>query len=123
MKDEDLKMYRHSMSHVLAKAMAKLYKGVKLGIGPSIDDGFYYDFDLTTTLTPDDADKIESEMKKIIDGNDPFIRKELPKKEALELFANQPYKIELINELPKDEIISIYYLGDDFYDLCRGPHV
>ena len=65
MTDEDLKMYRHSMSHVLAKAMTKIYKDVKLAIGPSIDDGFYYDFDVTTTLTPDDAEKIESEMKKI----------------------------------------------------------
>ncbi len=123
MNEEDLKMYRHSMSHVLAKAITRLYKNVKLAIGPSIDDGFYYDFDLETTLTPDDAEKIEAEMKKIIDENQDFTRKEISKAEALKLFADQPYKIELINELPENETISMYYLGDDFFDLCRGPHV
>ncbi len=123
MDQENLKMYRHSMSHVLAKAVTKLYKNVKLGIGPSIDDGFYYDLDLEVTLKQEDSSKIEEKMKEIINNNESFTVKELTKKAALQLFADQPYKIELINELPAGEKITVYYLGDDFFDLCRGPHV
>lgn len=117
-------MYRHSMSHVLAKAIKELFgKDVKLAIGPAIDNGFYYDFDIPVSIVNDDISRIEGKMKEIIERNEDFVRKEISKKDALEMFKNEPYKIELINELPENEVISIYYLGDDFVDLCRGPHV
>ncbi len=116
-------MYRHSMSHVMAKAVGKIYKNVKFAIGPAIDDGFYYDFDTEDSIKPEDFDKIEEAMKEILAANEDFVRKEVSKQEALELFADQPYKLELINELPEGETISIYYLGEDWFDLCRGPHV
>lgn len=116
-------MQRHSMAHVLAKAICQIYPDVKLTIGPAIDNGFYYDIDTTTTITPDDFSKIEEKMSEIIKSNQDFVRKEVSKDEALKLFADNKYKVELINELPADEVISIYYLGDDFVDLCRGPHV
>jgi len=117
-------MYRHSMSHVLAKAIKELYgkEAVKLAIGPAIDNGFYYDFDCNP-IPADDYEKIENKMKEVIERNEDFIRKEISREEALKLFANEPYKCELINELPENEVISIYYLGEDFVDLCRGPHV
>ena len=121
--NEKQQMYRHSMAHVLAKALTKLYPQVKLTIGPAIDTGFYYDIDLNVSLTLDDFSKIEEKMTEIIKNNEDFIRKEISKDEALELFKQNPYKVELINELPANEIISVYYLGDDFVDLCRGPHV
>ncbi len=121
--NEKQQMYRHSMAHVLAKALTKLYPQVKLTIGPAIDTGFYYDIDLNVSLTPDDFSKIEEKMTEIIKNNEDFTRKEISKDEALELFKQNPYKVELINELPANEIISVYYLGDDFVDLCRGPHV
>lgn len=117
------KMYRHSMSHVMAKAVGKLYKNVKFAIGPAIDDGFYYDFDTEDVIRPEDFDKIEQAMREIINKNEDFVRKVVSKKEALEMFKDQPYKLELIQDLPEDEEISIYTLGDDWYDLCRGPHV
>ncbi len=125
MEEKELKqqMYRHSMSHVLAKAVGKLYKDVKFAIGPAIDDGFYYDFDTEDSIKPEDFEKIENAMKEILNANEDFIRKEVSKKQALEMFKDQPYKLELINELPDDEVISVYYLGEDWYDLCRGPHV
>ena len=118
-------MYRHSMSHVLAKAIKELFGGenVKLAIGPAIDNGFYYDFDINTSISNDHFEQIESKMKEIIERNEDFIRKEVSKDEALKMFANEPYKCELINELPENETISVYYLGEDFVDLCRGPHV
>lgn len=122
-KNELEMMQRHGMAHVLAKALTKLYDGVKLTIGPAIENGFYYDIDLNKSITPDDFKAIEDKMNEIIKNNEPFVRKEISKKEALELFKNNPYKLEIINELPEDEVISIYYLGDDFVDLCRGPHV
>ena len=125
MEEKELKqqMYRHSMSHVLAKAVGKLYKDVKFAIGPAIDDGFYYDFDTEDSIKPEDFEKIENAMKEILNANEDFVRKEVSKKQALEMFKDQPYKLELINELPEDEVISVYYLGEDWYDLCRGPHV
>ena len=123
LKNQKQSMYRHSMSHVMAKAIKQIYGDVKFAIGPAIDNGFYYDIDMEHNLTPDDAEKIEAKMQEIINSNQDFVRKEVSKEEALQLFADQPYKIELINELPAGEVISIYYLGDDFYDLCRGPHV
>lgn len=115
-------MYRHSMSHILAKAVKELYPNVKLAIGPAIDNGFYYDFD-NVTITPEDFGKIEDKMREIINKNEDFVRVEVSKQEALELFKNEPYKTELINELPEGETISVYKTGDDFMDLCRGPHV
>jgi len=122
-REEMQKMHRHSMAHVLAKALTELYPNVKLTIGPAIDDGFYYDIDLGKSITADDFKAIEDKMSEIIKRDEPFIRKELSKKEALALFSTNPYKCEIINELPEKEVISVYFLGDDFVDLCRGPHV
>lgn len=122
-KNEKLEMYRHSMAHVLAKALTILYPDVKLTIGPAIENGFYYDIDLNKNITPEDFTLIEEKMSEIIKNNEDFIRKEISKNDALDLFKNNQYKTELINELPENEIISVYYLGEDFVDLCRGPHV
>lgn len=119
----DIEIIRHSLAHVMAKAVCKLYKDVKLTIGPAIKDGFYYDFDLSEQLTTDDLSKIEEEMHKIINKSENFSRVEVSKQQALEMFKQNPYKTELINELPDGEVISIYKTGDDFVDLCRGPHV
>ena len=123
MEKEKLEMFRHSCSHVLAKAVDKLFKNVHNTIGPAISDGFYYDFDLEESITPEDFKKIEKEMKRIISLDEPFERREVSKDEALKIFKDNPYKVELINDLADDEIISIYTLGDDWCDLCRGPHV
>ena len=117
----DLSIIRHSVSHVMAQAVTELYPDVKLGIGPAIEDGFYYDFDLEHGLTPEDLEKIEEQMKKIVKSNTPLIRREVTRQEAEKLFADQPYKLELISEL-EDEVISVYEQGG-FVDLCRGPHV
>ncbi len=122
--NEKQSMYRHSMSHVLAKAIKELYgKEVKLAIGPAVDNGFYYDFDMEKSISSEEYANIEAKMKEIIERNEDFIRKEISKTEALEMFKAEPYKVELINELPEGEVISVYYLGEDFVDLCRGPHV
>lgn len=120
--EQKQEMYRHSMSHVMAKAIKQLYPNVKLAIGPAIDNGFYYDFD-NLNITQADFEKIEAKMRDIIANNEDFVRKEVTKTEALEMFIDEPYKTELINELPLDEKITVYYTGEDFYDLCRGPHV
>ena len=122
-REEKQKMHRHSMAHVLAKALVELYDDVKLTIGPAVADGFYYDIDMEKSLTNDEFKQIEDKMNEIIKRDEAFVRKEVSKAEALELFKNNPYKVEIINELPEDEVISIYYLGEDFVDLCRGPHV
>ena len=119
---EKQEMYRHSMSHILAKAVKELYPNVKLAIGPAIDNGFYYDFD-NVTISPEDFGKIEDKMREIINKNEDFVRLEVSKAEALELFKDEPYKVELINELPENETITAYKTGKDFMDLCRGPHV
>ena len=116
-------MYRHSMSHVLAKAIKSLWGDVKLAIGPAIDNGFYYDIDMEQSIKPEDFGKIEDKMREIICNNEDFVRFELTREEALEKFKDNPYKVELINELPEGELITMYRTGDDFYDLCRGPHV
>lgn len=123
-KQQKIQMCRHSLSHVLAKAVKNLFgkDKVKIAIGPAIDNGFYYDFDMEP-ITPEKFCEIEKEMKAIINKNEEFKRVELSRQEALELFKDEPYKIELINELPEGETISCYYLGDDYVDLCRGPHV
>ena len=122
-KEEKLHKARHSLAHILAKALKELYPTTLLTIGPAVDDGFYYDIDLDKQLTPEDFPAIEKKMKEIINKGENFVRKEVSRKEALELFADNKYKTEMINELPEDDVISIYYTGDDFYDLCSGPHV
>lgn len=119
----DIEISRHSLAHVMAKAVCNLYDNVKLTIGPSIKDGFYYDFDMDYQLGLDDLSKIEDEMRKIINSSQKFTREEVSKAKALEIFKDNPYKTELINELPESEVISLYYTGDNFVDLCRGPHV
>ena len=113
---------RHSISHVLAAAVKRLYPNAKLAIGPSITNGFYYDFDVETPFSAEDLVSIEAEMKKIIKENPQIEKFELPRDKALELMKNEPYKVELINDLGEDEVISFYKMGD-FTDLCAGPHV
>ena len=115
--------YRHTCSHVLAEAVKNLYPDSKMTIGPSIENGFYYDFDMPA-LTREDLDKIEAEMKKIIKKGDEITRFTLPRDEAIKLFQerNEPYKVELIEDLPEGEIISFYQQGD-FIELCAGPHL
>ena len=123
--EEDLegkKAYWHTTSHIMAQAVKRLFPDVKFAIGPSIDNGFYYDFDVETPFTDEDKAKIEEEMKKIIKEDLEIERFSLPKKEALELMKDQPYKVELIEELPEGEEISFYKQGD-FTDLCAGPHL
>ncbi|MEE0943951.1 MAG: threonine--tRNA ligase [Clostridia bacterium] len=122
MEMNELQTLRHSASHVLAQAVKRLYPDTKLAIGPAIDTGFYYDFDTEHTFTMDDLTAIEAEMKKIAKENLKIERFELPREEALELMKDEPYKIELINELPEGEVISFYKQGD-FVDLCAGPHI
>ena len=118
----ELQTLRHTASHVMAQAVKRLFPGVKLAIGPAIDDGFYYDFDTETPFSSEDLEKIEAEMKKIAKENLKIERFELPKDEALKLMENEPYKIELINDLPEGEVISFYKQGE-FTDLCAGPHL
>ena len=120
--DEQLQKLRHSASHVLAQAVKRLYPDAKLAIGPAIDTGFYYDFDTEHTFTMEDLEALEKEMKKIAKENLKIERFELPRNEALELMKDEPYKLELINDLPEDAVISFYKQGD-FTDLCAGPHV
>lgn len=119
---ERLATIRHSTSHVMAEAVLKLFPGSKVAIGPSIENGFYYDFELTRPITQEDLPVIEKEMRKILSSNKEFQRKELSREAAKAMFADQPYKLELIDGLPEDATISIYNQGD-FTDLCRGPHV
>lgn len=119
---EGKKAYWHTTSHIMAQAVKRLFPDVKFAIGPSIDDGFYYDFDVEKPFTDEDKAKIEEEMKKIIKEDIEIERFTLPKKEALELMKDQPYKQELIEELPEGEEISFYKQGD-FTDLCAGPHL
>ncbi len=123
-REYDLETLRHSAAHILAKALKNLYgyDKVKLGIGPAIEDGFYYDVELPERISQEDLKRIEKEMKKIIEKNEPFYKKEVSKKVAKEIFKNDPYKLELIDEI-KGNTVSLYYLGDDFVDLCKGPHV
>ena len=120
--DEHLQMVRHSLAHIMAEAIIKLYPGTKIAIGPAIENGFYYDFEFPADnkLTEDAFPAVEKEMRKILAGNFDFVRKEISKAEALELFKDQPYKVELINDLPENETITTY-TQDTFTDLCRGP--
>jgi len=112
---------RHSVSHIMAQAVMRLYPNVKLGIGPTIEEGFYYDFDLEKRISIEDLAVIEEEMRKIISENRPFERQTVSKEEAYQIFKDQPYKLELIEGL-EDDTVSIYREGE-FVDLCRGPHV
>jgi len=120
-REERLERMRHSAAHIMAEAVQSLFPEAKFGIGPAIENGFYYDFELPRPLTQEDLPIIESKMKEIIDADLPFIREEVSKEKARLLFATQPYKLELINELP-DAIVAIYKQGS-FTDLCRGPHI
>ena len=124
--DEDqdsLYVLRHSSAHLLAQALRRLYgKDVHFGVGPAIDGGFYYDFDSEYKISEEDFKNIEKEMKKIISENVAIEGREVSRTEALEIFAADPYKVELINDLPEDEVITVYTQGD-FVDLCRGGHV
>ena len=119
---EGKKAYWHTTSHIMAQAVKRLFPNVKLAIGPAIDEGFYYDFDTDTPFSEEDKQKIEEEMKKVIKENLSIEKFSLPKKEALELMKDEPYKVELINDLPEGEEISFYKQGD-FTDLCAGPHL
>ncbi|HUG16250.1 MAG TPA: threonine--tRNA ligase [Thermomicrobiales bacterium] len=120
--EADLARMRHSAAHVLAEAVLEMFPDAKLAIGPAIDAGFYYDFGLPRALTPDDLAEIEGRMQAHIDAREQFERREVSRPESLDLFADQPYKLELIQDLPEGEIISTYRNGS-FVDLCRGPHV
>lgn len=123
---EGLEIMRHSTAHLMAQAVKRLFgsKEVKLGVGPVIEDGFYYDMDLEHPLNPEDLQKIEKEMERIIGENLPISRREVSREEALAIYTElgDPYKLELIRDLPEDSVISIYDQGE-FFDLCRGPHV
>ena len=116
------KTYWHTCSHVLAQAVKRLWPGTKLAIGPAIENGFYYDLDSEETFTPEDLSKIEAEMRRICKEKLKLERFELPRAEALALMKDEPYKVELINDLPEDAVISFYKQGD-FTDLCAGPHL
>ena len=120
--EKNLEVIRHSAAHVMAEAVVQMFPTAKLAIGPAIEDGFYYDFDLPRPLTLDDLQEIERRMRVIIAGHHPFVCEIITREQAQELFADQPYKLELIQELPEGERISIYR-QDSFTDLCRGPHV
>ena len=119
--DEKLQKMRHSAAHVMAEAVLSIFQDAKFGIGPAIENGFYYDFELPRSLDPDDFPLVEKKMAEIIASNTPFVKEEVAKKEARRLFANQPYKLELIDEIP-DEKVNLFRQGS-FVDLCRGPHV
>ncbi|HAJ69875.1 MAG: threonine--tRNA ligase [Alkalibacterium sp.] len=120
--EDALSVLRHSTAHLMAQAVKRLYPDVKFGVGPAIENGFYYDTDTSDPITDEDLGKIETEMMSIVKENLPIERKEISKDDALKLFENDPYKVELINDLPKDEVITIYEQGE-FADLCRGVHV
>lgn len=121
---EGQEAFRHTGSHILAQAVQRLYPEAKLAIGPAIDDGFYYDFDHDRPFTEEDFESIEAEMRKIVKERLEITSFELPRDEAIKLMEekDEPYKIELINELPEDETISFYKQGE-FVDLCAGPHL
>ena len=120
--EDALGILRHSTAHLLAHALTRLYPGIHFGVGPAIETGFYYDTDMPNQLTEDALPEVEAEMMKIVKENYPIVRREVSRKEALEIFAKDPYKVELINGLPEDETITVYQ-QEDFVDLCRGIHV
>jgi len=122
-KNFDLQTLRHSASHIMASAVVELFPGTKLGIGPAIEEGFYYDFDIPTKISEDDLPKIEQKMREIIEKDYKFLRQEISKEEAIKLFKEktEPYKLELLQEISEDKV-SIY-VHNNFVDLCRGPHI
>ena len=122
---EGLSILRHSISHVMAQAVQDVFKGAKVTIGPSIEDGFYYDFEYAEAFTLDDFEKIEKRMKEIVATDYPFVREELPREKAVELFAKkgEDYKVELIRDLPADVSVVSIYTDGEYVDLCRGPHI
>jgi len=119
--NEKLEKIRHSAAHIMAEAVQSIFPDARFGIGPAIDNGFYYDFELPRPLTPDDLPAIEAKMKELVKANLPFTHQEVTKEEARQIFAGQTYKLELIDEIP-DEKVGLYRQGS-FTDLCRGPHV
>ncbi|MBO9598989.1 MAG: TGS domain-containing protein, partial [Cohnella sp.] len=123
---DGLEVMRHSSAHLMAQAIKRLYGGnqVKLGIGPVIEDGFYYDIDMEQSITPEDLEKIEKEMEKIVKEDLPIVRREVSREEALRIYeeVGDPLKLELIRDLPEGVAITIYDQGE-FFDLCRGPHL
>lgn len=122
--EKAVEVIRHSTSHVMAQAVKRIYKDSKLAIGPAINNGFYYDFDIENSLSSEDLDKIEAEMNKIINENLSFERIDISRDEAIRLMEEkgETYKVELIKDLPEAEKISLYKQGD-YIDLCRGPHI
>ena len=130
--EEGLEILRHSTAHVLAQAVLELYPGATFSIGPPIEDGFYYDFDLPDdqTFSDDDLERISTKMKEIVGNKQPFVRREIQREEADSLFADHPYKLEILDgeaddptSGPEDGVITTYRNTDAFVDLCRGPHV
>ncbi|MDP6494172.1 MAG: threonine--tRNA ligase, partial [Dehalococcoidia bacterium] len=113
---------RHSASHIMADAVVHLFPEAKLAIGPPTDDGFYYDFQVSRPFTPEDLEAIDAYIRETITSDLPFQREELSREDALNMFAEQPFKLEIIDELPPNEAISVYRHGH-FADLCQGPHV
>ncbi|MFL2133339.1 threonine--tRNA ligase [Desemzia sp. FAM 24101] len=120
--EDALQILRHSTAHLMANALRRLYPDIKFGVGPAISTGFYYDTDTEQAITEEDLPKIEAEMMKIVKENNPIVRKQVSREEALDLFRDDPYKVELITALPEDDVITVYDQGD-FVDLCRGVHV
>lgn len=120
--DEALEVLRHSTAHLMAQALKRLYRDVKFGVGPVIDGGFYYDFDMDEKVSSDDFEKIEKTMKQIVDENHKIERKVVSREEAKSFFKDDPYKLELIDAIPEDESVTLYSQGE-FTDLCRGVHV
>ena len=120
-----LSVYRHSLAHIMAKSVIEIFgkENVQYSIGPQIDDGFYYDFVLPRAVVPDDYKTIEDKMREIIKRKEDWICKEVSRSEALEMFKNQKFKTEIIQDLPEEEKLTVYYTGDDYVDLCRGPHI
>ncbi|MBT3180977.1 MAG: threonine--tRNA ligase [Deltaproteobacteria bacterium] len=118
----ELETLRHSAAHIMADAVLRLFPAAKLAIGPAVEDGFYYDFDCERPFTEDDFKNIEEEMKTIISEKQPFVREEISRSDAMGMFKDNPFKSELIQELPEDETLTIYRHGD-FVDFCRGPHI
>ena len=121
-REEKLHRIRHSTAHIMAEAVLRMFPDAKIAIGPPIENGFYYDFDLPRSLSSEDLEQIEQHMRDIVSENHDFEREVVDREKAAELFRDQPYKLEILNDLPEDEDVSIYSV-DEFTDLCRGPHV
>ena len=121
MQEDKLSKIRHSMSHVMAEAVLQMFPSAQIAIGPSIENGFYYDFELPRPLSTHDLDEISEKMREIIKEDKPFVKSVISRSEAKERFKDQVYKLELIDAIDEDEAVSLYSMGN-FTDLCRGPH-